>query len=83
MAFSSVADTRRNLRLLTRFMILLVVMTAVYGPLFHFLMAAEGQKHSWLTGLYWAVTVMSTLGFGDIARVHRPLPRLATCTGPR
>src|SRR5690606_14527463 len=24
------------------------------------------QEHSWLTGLYWTLTVMSTLGFGDI-----------------
>jgi spermidine/putrescine transport system permease protein len=26
----------------------------------------EGQDHSWLTGVYWTLTVMSTLGFGDI-----------------
>ena len=29
-------------------------------------MAYEGQTHSWITGLYWTLTVMSTLGFGDI-----------------
>ncbi|MBW2390217.1 MAG: NAD-binding protein [Deltaproteobacteria bacterium] len=29
-------------------------------------MVYEGQQHSWLTGLYWTLTVMSTLGFGDI-----------------
>lgn len=29
-------------------------------------MAQEGQKHTWLTGIYWTLTVMSTLGFGDI-----------------
>ena len=29
-------------------------------------MRYEGQEHSWLTGFYWALTVMSTLGFGDI-----------------
>jgi voltage-gated potassium channel len=34
--------------------------------LFHFIMVYEGQQHSWLTGLYWTLTVMSTLGFGDI-----------------
>jgi Trk K+ transport system NAD-binding subunit len=27
---------------------------------------AEGEEHSWITGLYWTLTVMSTLGFGDI-----------------
>jgi len=26
----------------------------------------EGQSHSWITGFYWTLTVMTTLGFGDI-----------------
>src|SRR5688572_1035930 len=26
----------------------------------------EGQQHSWVTGLYWTLVVMTTLGFGDI-----------------
>jgi transaldolase / glucose-6-phosphate isomerase len=26
----------------------------------------EGREHSWITGVYWTLTVMSTLGFGDI-----------------
>jgi len=29
-------------------------------------MAAEGKDHSWLTGFYWTLVVMTTLGFGDI-----------------
>jgi len=29
-------------------------------------MEHEGQRHSWITGFYWTLTVMSTLGFGDI-----------------
>ena len=29
-------------------------------------MAMEGQEHSWITGFYWTMMVMSTLGFGDI-----------------
>lgn len=29
-------------------------------------MEYEGQKYSWVTGFYWTLTVMSTLGFGDI-----------------
>jgi Trk K+ transport system NAD-binding subunit len=55
-----------NMRLMTRFVLILCGFFAVYTVLFHFLMAYEGQKHSWLTGLYWTLTVMSTLGFGDI-----------------
>src|SRR5690606_14872066 len=37
-----------------------------YSILFHVLMARESREHSWVTGLYWTLTVMSTLGFGDI-----------------
>ena len=37
-----------------------------FSAIFHILMIREGQDHSWLTGLYWTLTVMSTLGFGDI-----------------
>jgi Trk K+ transport system NAD-binding subunit len=29
-------------------------------------MLYEGQEHTWVTGFYWTLTVMSTLGFGDI-----------------
>ena len=29
-------------------------------------MLCEGQEHTWITGFYWTLTVMSTLGFGDI-----------------
>jgi Trk K+ transport system NAD-binding subunit len=41
-------------------------MITTYSIIFHYLMAAEGRDHSWLTGFYWTLTVMSTLGFGDI-----------------
>jgi Trk K+ transport system NAD-binding subunit len=29
-------------------------------------MEYEGRQYSWITGFYWTLTVMSTLGFGDI-----------------
>jgi len=41
-------------------------MILVYGVLFHEIMEMEGQKHSWMTGFYWTLTTMTTLGFGDI-----------------
>lgn len=63
---TSSTTSRRNLRVLLRFLLLLVLMTAAYSVLFHVIMEYEGQDHSWVTGLYWALTVMSTLGFGDI-----------------
>lgn len=58
--------SRRNLRVLFRFLLVLACMILVYSLSFHFLMLREGQEHSWITGLYWTLTVMSTLGFGDI-----------------
>ena len=58
--------TRRNLRVLVQFMATLVAMVTVYSVLFHYLMAWEGHEYSWITGVYWTLTVMSTLGFGDI-----------------
>lgn len=52
--------------LLLRYCAVLMVVVLLYGWLFHVLMAREGQHHSWFTGVYWALTVMSTLGYGDI-----------------
>lgn len=57
---------RRNTRALMKIVALLLVVIAAFSVAFHYLMALEGQQHSWLTGLYWTLTVMSTLGFGDI-----------------
>ncbi len=66
---------RRNLRVLLRFLLVLLGMIALYSVLFHVLMLREGQDHTWITGLYWTLTVMSTLGFGDIT-FHTDLGRL-------
>jgi len=57
---------KRNLHSLIRFILLLCLFIATYSVLFHVLMEMEGQHHSWITGVYWTLTVMSTLGFGDI-----------------
>jgi hypothetical protein len=59
-------SSRRNLRLLSKFLLALGAMIATYSILFHALMDLEGQEHTWITGVYWTLTVMSTLGFGDI-----------------
>jgi Trk K+ transport system NAD-binding subunit len=58
--------SRSNLKALFRLLMMLVLMIVVYSVLFHFLMEMEGKKHSWITGFYWTLTVMTTLGFGDI-----------------
>ncbi|MCU0574497.1 MAG: NAD-binding protein [Syntrophobacteraceae bacterium] len=60
-------QTRRNLKALLKYVIFLTVLVLIYAVLFHWIMATvEEQDHSWLTGVYWTLTVMSTLGFGDI-----------------
>ena len=58
--------SRRNLRVLGQLLLVLVIMVAAYSVAFHYLMAWEGREYSWITGVYWTLTVMSTLGFGDI-----------------
>ncbi|UJP64863.1 potassium channel family protein [Mongoliitalea daihaiensis] len=57
---------RRNMKLLLKFTLVLFFIIAVFTVTFHYLMSFEGREFSWLTGLYWTLTVMSTLGFGDI-----------------
>lgn len=58
--------SRANVYALLRYLLLLAAMVTLYSILFHFIMAYEGREESWVTGFYWTLTVMSTLGFGDI-----------------
>jgi len=66
---------RRNFRVLALFFLVLGGMITVYSVAFHLLMQREGQEHTWITGFYWTLTVMSTLGFGDIT-FHTDVGRL-------
>lgn len=59
-------NTKTNIKRLIRFVLILILVILVFGVLFHEIMAMEGQDHSWLTGFYWTLTTMTTLGFGDI-----------------
>ena len=65
----------RNLQILLRFLLALALLVTVYSILFHYIMAWEGHDYSWVTGFYWTLTVMSTLGFGDIT-FHSDLGRI-------
>lgn|GEM_PF-21109 len=58
--------TRKNIRRLVKFFLLLSVLIVLYSILFHVIMEYEEREFTWVTGLYWTLTVMSTLGFGDI-----------------
>ncbi len=57
---------RQNLSALFKYIGLLGVVIMLFAIAFHFIMVYEGKEHSWITGIYWTLTVMSTLGFGDI-----------------
>jgi len=67
--FTRSRTTKQNVKLLLRFLTLLAVLIVLYSVLFHFIMLYENKEYSWITGLYWTLTVMSTLGFGDITFV--------------
>ncbi len=43
-----------------------VLMVATFSAVFHELMARESRSFSWPTSVYWTLTTMTTLGFGDI-----------------
>jgi Trk K+ transport system NAD-binding subunit len=71
--------TRKNLISLSKFLGFILTIIGAYSVLFHLLMLYEGRNFSWITGLYWTLTVMSTLGFGDIT-FHSDIGRLFTIT---
>lgn len=58
---------KTNIRKLLKFLGVIVGLFILYGILFHYIMEYEGQEDvSWLTGFYWTLVTMTTLGFGDI-----------------
>lgn len=59
-------DFKRNSKVLVKYLLILGIVIVIYSILFHFIMMLEDQHHTWITGFYWTLTVMSTLGFGDI-----------------
>jgi voltage-gated potassium channel len=63
----SEGETRTNLAALLKYFAFLLVLVTAYAVLFHLIMGRiEGQQHSWITGFYWTLVVMTTLGFGDV-----------------
>ncbi len=65
--FISERRARQNVRALLLYVGFVLAVIALYTVLFHWIMLySEGREHSWITGFYWTLTVMSTLGFGDI-----------------
>jgi voltage-gated potassium channel len=60
-------EARANLGALLKYVLSLVALVALYAILFHVIKGqVEAEQHSWITGFYWTLVVMTTLGFGDI-----------------
>lgn len=58
---------KTNIRKLMKFIGLIIILFVFYAVVFHYIMEYEGQGDvSWLTGFYWTLVTMTTLGFGDI-----------------
>src|SRR5699024_7975110 len=43
-----------------------IAMVAVYSAIFLLLTHREDQTHTWTSALYWTITTMTTLGYGDV-----------------
>ena len=66
-------STKRNVRQLLKFLLVLSAMVAVYSILFHFIMAAEGQHHDILGRSLAAWTVGGDCKANIISRFDEPL----------
>ena len=65
--FLSDKKVQRNVWALMKYVAFVVVVVLIFAEVFNLIMVhIEEEEHSWITGLYWTLTVMSTLGFGDI-----------------
>jgi voltage-gated potassium channel len=60
------AQRRRRLLTLALLAIAFVLIVTLFSTVFHTLMELEGRSYSWATSVYWTLTTMTTLGFGDI-----------------
>lgn len=59
-------ERRRRLKTVFGLTLIFLVMVGVFSSAFHELMDREGRSFSWATSVYWTMTTMTTLGFGDI-----------------
>ncbi len=74
-AFMHERNSRKNLATLAKLLALLLLIVLAYCGLFHVLMLGEGRSYSWIDAIYWTITTMTTLGYGDIT-FEQPAGRL-------
>ncbi|MFK7917911.1 MAG: TrkA family potassium uptake protein [Ilumatobacter sp.] len=60
------AERRRRLKTVIVMTLVFLAMVGIFSSAFHELMDREGRSFSWATSVYWTMTTMTTLGFGDI-----------------
>ena len=59
-------EKRRRRKTVIVLSLIFIVLVLSYSFLFHEIMAREGRVFSWPSSIYWTMTTMTTLGFGDI-----------------
>jgi voltage-gated potassium channel len=60
-------EARANIGGLMKYLAFLAALVTVHTIAFHLIkLHVEGEDYSWITGFYWTLVVMTTLGFGDI-----------------
>jgi voltage-gated potassium channel len=76
--------SKRNAMLLVRLFVVFLLMLVTYSAAFQYIMHLEGREYSYIAGLYWIVSTMSTLGQGDItffSDIGMLFTLLVLCTG--
>jgi len=76
--------SKRNAMLLVRLFVTFILILVIYLIVFQYLMHLEGREYSYVAGLYWIVSTMTTLGLGDItffSNIGMLFTLLVLCTG--
>ncbi|WP_045216045.1 potassium channel family protein [Desulfonatronovibrio magnus] len=57
---------KANVRALLKFILVLLLLMSLYTIAFHYIKVYEGEEYSFISGIYWTIVTMTTLGYGDI-----------------